>query len=106
MGITLRPVKQAAWREIAAELANHKIPSNVFVGWRAAVEFDLADDPWSKLNPARNRRERFHEYVSFQSFGGIDFRVAWELAIEQVEDEEIAEIMEITITPLRPNLLA
>lgn len=107
MGLKLR-VTEAAWRVVKEEMAKHKIdPLKHFPDWHAAAEFDIAGGPKSKLTAIFDRHDKIDEYESLQTVDGARYRVFWQIAWEQRDDDDdVFEPLEITVTPVAPTLHA
>ncbi|HEY2251975.1 MAG TPA: hypothetical protein VGH74_12975 [Planctomycetaceae bacterium] len=105
MGLKLR-VKEAAWRVVKEEMTKYKIDAlEHFPDWHAAAEFDIAGGPKSKLLPVFERHNKIHEYQSLQTVAGARYRVFWQIAWEQRDDDDdVFELLEITVTPIAPSL--
>jgi hypothetical protein len=99
--VELRVDREAA-DDINAQLAALGIPRGHFLTWVENAEYDLSEEPRSKLTPicGPSRKITHHRYRSPESLGSQQYRIVWDLDWEREGDATIFNAFKVHIVPV------
>ena len=72
-------LNRSTLNRVRIQLERFELPMPVFLSWKQAVEFNLAEDPQEILMLVHRGRDTFHEHQAIEAVGPRLFKVTWEI---------------------------